>query len=95
MEMDTGSVLLELVVNGNNNGITPASSDSWTRHLPIDGETESVETIRRDGGVGDIESVCHDFAGYGRILIVVCVDIKATECLRVVTGLSFAWCTIG
>jgi hypothetical protein len=95
MEMNTGSVLLQQVVDSNNYSVTPTSCDGWTRHLSIDEKPKSFDTVRRDSGVSDIEGVRHDLAGYGCILIVVCIDIEAAKRLGVATGLSFARRAVG
>ena len=82
-----------MVVDSNNNSIAPTGLNSRARHLSIHKETKSFNTIGRDGGIGDVEGVCYDFASYWRIGIVIRIDIKAAE--LVVTGLALAWNAVG
>jgi hypothetical protein len=88
MEMETGTILGEAVIDCYNNSITPTGFDCGTWHGTVDDHSRPCNAVRRDGDLSDVECVLDNLAGNRDAVVVVGVDIKTTE--LVIARLPFA-----
>lgn len=79
VEVDAGTVVLELVVHLYDNGVTPAGPDWRAGHLTIDCEHHARDTIGRKGNVGNVELVVHNSARLGSECVIVGGDVATAE----------------
>lgn len=76
--MNAGAVVLQLVVYGNNNCVTPIGFDQWPRQLPVNSQGDALNAIRGNCGIGDIEVVVNGPTSLRSELVVVGRDIRTT-----------------
>ena len=85
--MDCGGVVLHAVGNTDLESITPVALYQRTWYLAVDGKSHAVETVKVEGGVGDVPLVCAYLTSCWPGVIVVRVDAKAIAPLASITGI--------
>lgn len=87
VEMDRCTIVVcKLVVNSDNDSVTPAGLDCRARHLSIDPHDWPCNTIWAKGRAGNVKVVVNNFASDWGDLVAVGVDIVTTELALTLTG---------
>lgn len=79
MEVNAGAVVLQFVVDGDDDGVTPVGFNDGSEHLTVDRKSNAFNAIRGNCGVRDVEVVVHGTAGCGSEFVVVSSDISTAE----------------
>ena len=83
--MDRGSVVLHAVGDTDLESIAPVALYQRTWNLTVDGKSETVKTVKVEGGVGDVPLVCAHLASRWPGIVVVRVDAEAIAPLASIT----------
>jgi hypothetical protein len=75
--MDTSTIVLELVVDRDNDSITPVGFDGGTGHLAVYEQNDPLNSIWRKCGIRDIEVVCNRVARLRDEIVVIGADISS------------------
>lgn len=76
--MQRGSIVFQLIVDGNLNSVSPIGVNCRAWILPIDSKHLPREAIRSQSGVCDCELVGNDLARAGPVVVEICVNGEPT-----------------
>lgn len=94
VEMNRSTVIVrELVVDSNDDSITPAGLDWWSRHLSINPHDWALNTVRAKSRACDIKVVVDNIASDWCDLVTVVSNLVTTELIS--SRLAGARCAVG
>lgn len=88
VEVNAGTIVLQLVVDSDDDCITPVGLDDGSRHVIIDRKSNTLDAVWGDCDVGDVQVVVHSSTGLGGEFVVVSSDIGATVGQRTALALA-------